>query len=1579
MSTFVTVEEQTCSMENLLSANNTTGETSPCIVNSSKGNNENVSETFCNEETLIEVEQSLIHICKKSPIKELEIKLENIMHTSIEEQKKHANNKENQTINIIKDTLVEKNVRPIVLSIPKPPTSMNKSLTEKEIKSAKNELNLGKHRHSRELTESAVEHSAQSIEMIDTSEEKINTFTDLSISHNEKDLKKVDSSIDGASKRQSLVHNIDSESTTNANETALSHDHVELIETTNLRDETSVENANKSNTNLTAKTRKSGTINETLSNDDEIKSDEQIEYQDQDELLNNSTEVAIGSHHSNCHSNSLIDVEGLSLETGDEETAIDKSVTRTDTDLIDVIEQPRNDSSKSVTKSTARSSFVLETVNSVPSDSNMDNAMTQNTQFSDVIEASQNATVDTEKVKSKDVSVTREKSENMQSLETEEKNQEDLEDIEIEDSNLDTNILGLFQDIPAKSKKKMVKNNDNESSVHSNIRSIEKQPDGYESEYDLILVDKQAWLAAENMKTKKYEDDTSNFDSDDSMVLKSQLDAIKAKNDAKPLQTIEEIVSTDADNEEEEEEVKRLKARKSSSKRVSLKENKDFSTEFVEADSFTDKATNKSKTALNQSGNLSVSGLNKSQQIAKATRRSSKIHDKSNEEIEDDADKLNKSSQASKKNTSLRKSTEERKSLIKSSKDTPSKQKDQSVRDRTQANDSEKEFNTDSCIEKIRKKKRSSDKLSMHNEYTNDNVIEAENTDSQNSDKIDVFINRLVDNKSKLADTKSTQMDEDDSDENDESEQVIYPMHFDSTVPLKKNIRNYSTIVHTGSTSDELNSNEDVKNKSSTNSFVPSVDFRKDEIYQRSLKYESPIDSNEDSSSDVSINSDVKKEYNLTGAKQKVADDGIPGDECRDSESEASDSDDNGSDLRDFVVDDDDWDPEDFMVDGDEIEDEEREEKEEENSDKEEGEELNLEEDQAAEEKIIEEMEECKQNDKDQSAEKRKVRGKDDILSDDYFIIMSSAEKRRKSKTQDSFKDVTREDSKKVVSMELSNETPKTVKVTEKELQTIKCSTPNSSKKISEIKTPKMTPASILTRFKLSVSPHSMAKITNKGNKSMNITHTETPTIRHLRKEKLSESVPSLSSNREFCSSKEEISDSKEAMKMKAKDCEEQISSLVMSDKFDQQKQKKCKKQKTEKVSNEDIIDKIIDNAAFCGVVESKVSKKKKKKRDELSLAPIAENTGSKDTREKRKKKKKKKEQIGEKNDNINEDDMLQEDIRKNKTKNKLIAENIGGEDTCQKKKRKGQIGKKNQNINEDMLQEDIRDKTKSLQHSKRKKEKLESSLEYDTITTDDYAIIKKKAKRQKVGETKEASKLLEKKKKETSVTRTKVPKSVSDKNIKTNKKLRSQNIAPITDDKFENVAFIKARAEVVNEIKRITDRLNVMQEPSEERKKQGENVKIKIRKQDTKIATKEKKKEKDVRKQVLPTFTGGLKRLSDDVIENLSDVPMRAKKRRRISRNEEQVKPSTSSSCSVTKSSSVYHVTPSSCGSTTQFTVVNLQKVDKLTTTQTDSSMTTFRQRMLARIDRRPVSSYLKYYEKRHATSKDGFSNNPF
>uniref|UniRef100_V9I693 Uncharacterized protein n=2 Tax=Apis cerana TaxID=7461 RepID=V9I693_APICE len=111
------------------------------------------------------------------------------------------------------------------------------------------------------------------------------------------------------------------------------------------------------------------------------------------------------------------------------------------------------------------------------------------------------------------------------------KSKEYQEEIKIGDNNSDTNMTNLFQDIPATEWKE--KNNEyDKNSEHLSTEKLENQ---IESDYDLILVDKEAYSSAEKLKREK---EIFDYDSDDTIILKIQRDSMKTENDKEILMDI---------------------------------------------------------------------------------------------------------------------------------------------------------------------------------------------------------------------------------------------------------------------------------------------------------------------------------------------------------------------------------------------------------------------------------------------------------------------------------------------------------------------------------------------------------------------------------------------------------------------------------------------------------------------------------------------------------------------------------------------------------------------------------------------------------------------------------------------------------------------------------------------------------------------------------------------------------------------------------------------------------------------------------------------------------------------------------
>ena len=141
--------------------------------------------------------------------------------------------------------------------------------------------------------------------------------------------------------------------------------------------------------------------------------------------------------------------------------------------------------------------------------------------------------------------------------------------------------------------------------------------------------------------------------------------------------------------------------------------------------------------------------------------------------------------------------------------------------------------------------------------------------------------------------------------------------------------------------------------------------------------------------------------------------------------------------------------------------------------------------------------------------------------------------------------------------------------------------------------------------------------------------------------------------------------------------------------------------------------------------------------------------------------------------------------------------------------------------------------------------------------------------------------------------------------------------------------------------------------------------------------AAKEAKKNKrksQVEKAKIEINSRNIKRLPNEIIEELEDVP-RPKKRQKLSKKEDFNLPSLSMhnlpySSNSSKGKSL--ISASACGSTTDFQVVNLEKEKKVKPNAL--ALQWLKQRMLAKNIRQPISVYLSYQQKRRAAGKDHF-----
>ncbi|XP_026828012.1 uncharacterized protein DDB_G0283697 isoform X2 [Ooceraea biroi] len=895
-------------------------------------------------------------------------------------------------------------------------------------------------------------------------------------------------------------------------------------------------------------------------------------------------------------------------------------------------------------------------------------------------------------------------------------------------------------------------------------------------------------------------------------------------------------------------------------------------------------------------------------------------------------------------------------------------------------------------------------------------------------------------------------------DESSDSETIIPAMDL--------GFENCSTVAHAGSIANDSDGSEKLNDTSNSN-IVSSFLF---------AEADNDEDNDNDTDKDSSVNSDVRKEYNLDGTEQKFDDDDVPHDECRASESEYSDPNDNGSDLADFIVDD------------DQVENEKNEEKEEGDSDEEqdknleEQKEMNDEDNQSEEEgESGEEEKKIDTKNKEQKKTRAKVNehvmienedaeqsevkidscDSSDESSDDnnelpekigenkkndsVEIISSRINETKKEQITDPKKSCAMKNeetilldtsdpnvsvfdkSKKThvakreetISL-ISSESPSSIKIKRKSLlrcsetkveteqdslkldesaksrfsrklsklhSPMDCSTPklNSSKHKLEfnIETPKTVEKTRESKVELDKSqtntsskkskskdsttkkntsltdtfhqdkrfverplntslPSDLREIIEKANlskptvsktaelhKSMSVTHTETPRIRHLGKEKLNKSAPVSKLHVEVDQSKEskdelptteEKAVAKTKIKEKSKENVSNVDSFSDNTTRKRKRERKHKKQ-AEETLNENITDKVLSE----DIMELEASRNQKRVKFSESLTVKDDSCkGTSEINETKKEKKKKKKLV-----NVSEQ-----------------RENIKEADTYQNKK------------NETELEEQQQEQ-EVAQNEETSPEKLST----------------KKRKKKKIQKNEQEVSLLE-----TKISKTKSKNSDSD-------KPQAQADESNTIDSIN--AFAKARCKMQEAIRATEMRIKANQELKEKKMleiKEKKMLEIKekeralqLQKQeqrDAKISRKRKKEAAEERGAFAPSSTGCMQRLPDDVIKNLSDVPTRATKRRRRLLHESPItSPQPQNSKSKAKKASHIGVQLSSSGSTTQFTVINLQKLKKQPPKES-AAVASFRQRMLDRNKREPVSAYLMYLEKQKASSNNYSSN---
>ncbi|KAK9309279.1 hypothetical protein QLX08_001025 [Tetragonisca angustula] len=1119
------------------------------------------------------------------------------------------------------------------------------------------------------------------------------------------------------------------------------------------------------------------------------------------------------------------------------------------------------------------------------------------------------------------------------------------ENMKIDDNDSDTNMTNVFQDILASE----WKGKDN------NTKPIHLNSTESEGECDLILVDREAWLAAENLKTSK-ETNTSDYDSDDTVVSKAFTDFMKArKNESKLLDTLKEEYNLN-DSQDKSSSAK---------KRKIMKENKNRNEEGNTMED-TKNITQDVKMSINVDKNVSLTKNSDEH----STSKNNKSIQKSLEN-----ERLSESYKVGEKNLSLNEH--------KLSEDIP-----KSLNKSIQKEETNKlgEFNKETV-----------EKRNSLNKSNCENVVA-----SAKKDEKDQLLNISV--KKKI---KPQQLNVEIAEESDNE--------------LKK--AEFRKEQNESDESKNISDSDDSPNKSSK---IPTFLFR------------GVSDSSDDNDESNTIDSDIKMEYNFDGLE--LPDDDVPGDECRASETESSDSNDNGSDLADFVVDDDDEDEDEEEIESEEVEVEienDLNNKEDVKEDEKETEEIIQEEEHENDNKNIDEKDKSKLMDTS-NIKKNKSRKSNDL---NISQTIGSDKKKKKLKIdtsqtekndeEDSYTNLffeteqikQKQDFGELVSEnveKLLNESR--LSKVEKIVKSMECSTPKiniSKQEICGIKKQDSSEKGKERNKNLTFKKKQNLKKLDDIKVNESLTHRSLPSelIELTTETNLSRPMSSkiLELNKEAlvsknkttfttkCLKKEKLNESAPTLKLDAKSKEVQL--IIASNSSIQNDQNKTEnenkdKQKMKATShaadvNDSLKRKLLKVAG--NILESDRHKKHKKRKqltfEETPNVILSRNDFKKDSsltktiqqfvpitnidnneieKENKKKKKKKKER-----DNI--DVQIREKINK-EIETKPESRNKKIHDEVKKKKKK------------EKEVESISDFTSEKSKIIKKEKKISSSLSNECVSNEQPS--KKKHKKQKLlikDDVLQHGKVSIKKVPEENQilssdilnqTKNMLAKKLSGgerkqllesiKSIVSHKKQQLKDAMSDSDEGPETITFSKARDDAMEVLKRTADSIKANKEMK--KKKQKEHTEKMRKQKEIKIKELESKNQ-IIESSKMEEQGKGVKRLADDVLDNLSDVPLKSMKKRRISEES-----STFSSKPTLKVKNMtveddFLTLPSCSGSTTQFSVIDIQTIKK---SKKIPRISSFREKMLARNSRQPVSAYLMYLKKQETLGKQKFYNKP-
>ncbi|XP_071877988.1 uncharacterized protein isoform X2 [Bombus fervidus] len=1194
------------------------------------------------------------------------------------------------------------------------------------------------------------------------------------------------------------------------------------------------------------------------------------------------------------------------------------------------------------------------------------------------------------------------------------------ENMKADDNDSDTSVSHTFQDISASEWKE--KNNDmDKNSIHSKTTEDES-----EAECDLVLVDREAWLAAENLKTSK-EKISFDYDSDDTVILKAHSDSMKAKNENKLMDIPEDECKLN-DSKDKSSKGKKLKNTKQN-------ENKDEEKNRNTVED-TKNITKDEEISINVGENTST------------TKDSNKYSTPNS----------NMSLQKSLKNNSLSESYEttegeENLSLNKSklSEDVPKGRK--SLNKSVQGANRLEESN---AAETVNKRK------SLNKSNCNEDIVTSAKKNGTNQS--------LNTSKEKM---KPQQLDE-NLEESDHDSKKVREKQIRSATREKLN-RNFSTIANMGSDSNETQNSDDSQNKLEIPKFL--------------FCGTSDSNSDNDNESNSTVDSDIQKEYNFYGKDvAKFSDDDVPGDECRASETESSDPDDNGSDLADFVVDD------------DEIEDEEEDEKEDESEDnknesiekdtlhnEEQTKEDQRDDGEGIKQKTIQ-KEEQHENDEENITEKNISKRTDTSneekntsrKSGDLSMSQTIRSDKKKKKNLKSDTSLIEENEKGDNYPDLSFETKRikqkrnskefTVKSVEQSLndsqlifdtkvlklsKSIECSTPKISvskqeklnvktcgaeendsldeekdkdltlkekqnvKKLKSIKNNetlmhRSLPSELTDLATKTNLSRPMSSKVPELNKSTLVLGSETPTTKYLRQLKLNESAPILNTNfKKLTNSsnnneqndqgKEENENNDEQNTKAAPDPNDSLKKKLLKvaeNILESDRQKKRKKRKRPIV--EEVTKSTLSETDFPENNDSKLLKAAKQ------FIPTSNIDNNDETEKENKKKGKKKKktnntdvQMQEESDeqvteiqSESQDEKIRNEIKKKKKKEKKVldvqdVQDLTNEKTkiLKKKKKKVSIVLSDDNIpNEQLLKKkqkllakDTALQDKKVLVEKLPKKKKELLSEDDALQYEEVPPKKVPKKKQKLssdvsdqkGNT-SVKKLSKKKQKQ-------LLEGVKTDNIKytvaSNETQQFHEAVSDSDEGPETITFSKARDEALKDLKRAADNIKANKE-MKKKKQREHNEKLQEQKE---IKIKQLKSKNQVTEfSKTDIQEKSIKRLPDYIVQNLSDVPLKSSKKRKLSEEKSSLSPVRSFKPKKMKNMYIEDdiTLPSCTGNTTEFSVVDIETMKKK---KKAPKANLFRERMLAMNPRQPISAYLTYLKKQKSSGKGNFYDKPY